>query len=233
MSKPFLYENTKHIKDSNSAVIVLPEIFGVTHGIKEITDRFADEFKTAAFALDFFYPLTGEPNSFDYETEGQKGFELMKKLSAEDFNKLFEEAIDYIVKAYPEIEEFTVVGFCFGGRLAYLSGLNKKVTKIISFYGGNANAPYFNEKSVTEALAEARKDDDELQVLALFGSEDQSIPDEEIKKTIATLTDDDVNFEFEAVVLEDAGHAFFNHKRKNYHQPSAEKAWAKVTTFLE
>ncbi|MEK6808996.1 MAG: beta-propeller domain-containing protein, partial [Nanoarchaeota archaeon] len=49
------------------------------------------------------------------------------------FVSFFEKTLNEIQGSYPSITTFAVVGFCFGGRLAYIAGGSDFVTKVISF----------------------------------------------------------------------------------------------------
>ena len=229
-SAPFLYENNQ-FQSKTKAIIVLPEIFGITEGIVEITDKFATEFELPAFALDFFYQLTGEPTRFVYEVDAPKGVDLMNKMTSQDFEIIFNKSLEYISQTHPNIVEFIVVGFCFGGRLAYLAGTNPNVTKVISFYGGNANLPFVAGHSVVEALSQSKSGNENFEILALFGTEDRSIPIEDIEIIRQTLQENSVNYS--DVIIADARHAFFNHRRKNYNPEAAEMAWELVKNFLK
>lgn len=235
MNLDYLYESQYNSKASvlNTAVIVLPEIFGVTDFIASTADRFASECNIPSFALDFFYQLTGEPNKFDYSTDMQKGIELMQKMRGEDFLVIFNSAIEEISKTYPDVQNIIVCGFCFGGRLAYLAGLNdSRVNKIISFYGAGANqSNYIDGKSCIEALSSKRSGDTNLSVLSFYGGTDESIPIEDRHKTKSLF--DATNINYQEVVCVEAGHAFFNNQRAQmYNRDASEHAWKTILYFI-
>ena len=212
--------------------MVLPEIFGVTDFIKRTVDRFAEELKLPAFALDHFYAVTGKTEVFDYATDVDKGAEIMNRMRGEDFVGLFTKALDEIQAENPSITEFIVVGFCFGGRLAYLSGLDKRVVKIVSFYGGQAHKDdYYEQMTPVGALAHARGGDNKLQVLGLYGGQDASIPAEDRAKTQELLGQTGINYTEQ--VFERAGHAFFNDARPAmYNAEAAQASWQRIQAFL-
>ena len=231
MNKPYLYTNTAHYtQESTKAVIVLPEIFGITDFIKGVTDRFAEEFSLPAFALDHFYPVTGKQEVIPY-TEMQRGSELKDQLQASDFVKLFSTALDEIQQEIPEIMEFIVVGFCFGGRLAYLAGMDERVSKVVSFYGGQPHLPnYFESKSPIEALIDARGGS-RLNVLAFYGGQDESIPADDRTKTKELL--ELAEIDYTEKVYEQAGHAYFNDSRaERYSAEAAKESWNVINHFI-
>jgi carboxymethylenebutenolidase len=229
MNKPYLYSNTKH--RATKVVIVLPEIFGITDFIKNVTDRFADEFSLSAFALDHFYSATGKVEVFDYYGDYSRNMEIMNNMKGEDFYKLFQQALGEIQAEHPAITEFVVVGFCFGGRLAYLAGMDERVSKLISFYGGQPHAVnYYEGKSPVEALTDARGGS-RLKVLAFYGGQDESIPADDREKTKELLAK--AGIRYVEKVYEQAGHAYFNDSRpERYNAEAAAKSWEVVKDFL-
>ena len=229
MNKPYLYANTTHI--ANKAVIVLPEIFGITDFIRNTTDRFAEEFRLPAFTLDHFYSVTGKAEVFDYYGDYSRNMEVMNNMKGEDFYKLFQQGLGDIQVEYPGIIEFTVAGFCFGGRLAFLAGMDERVSKVISFYGGQPHMPnYYNGKSPIEALTDARAASN-LEVLAFYGGQDESIPATDRVKTKQILAS--ANISYAERVYEQAGHAYFNDSRtERYNADAAKESWEVINHFI-
>lgn len=232
MTKPYLYTNTAHYtQQSTKAVIVLPEIFGITDFIKGVTDRFAEEFSLPAFALDHFYSVTGVAEVFDYYGDYSRNMEIMNSMKGEGFYKLFQQALSDIQAEYPTVTEFIVAGFCFGGRLAYLAGMDARVSKVVSFYGGEPHVPnYFDGKSPVEALVDAREGS-RLNVLAFYGGQDESIPADDRTKTKELL--ELAKIDYTEKVYEHAGHAYFNDSRpERYNAEAAKESWNVVKDFI-
>lgn len=124
-------------------------------------------------------------------------------------------------ETYHKIQEFAVVGFCFGGRLAYIAGGEKHVSKAISFYGGGANTPnYIEDKSPIEYLISKKSGD--IAVTSFFGINDPSIPEEDREKIKQAFTDTDIDFSFYEY---EAGHAYFQEGRKNYNVVASKASW--------
>jgi len=232
MNKPYLYTNTAHYtQESTKAVIVLPEIFGITDFIKGVTDRIAEEFSLPAFALDHFYSVTGEAEVFDYYGDYSRNMEIMNSMKGEDFYKLFQQALSGIQAEYPTVTEFIVVGFCFGGRLAYLAGMDERVSKVVSFYGGQPHLPNcFDGKSPVEALVDVRGGS-RLKVLAFYGGKDESIPAEDRTETKELL--ERAKIDYSEKVYEQAGHAYFNDSRlERYNADDAKESWEVIKDFI-
>jgi dienelactone hydrolase len=226
-----LYESSKNPAASKQAVIVLPEIFGMNKFIRVTTDKFAQELNIKSFALDHFYPVTGKSQVYDYG-DHEEPMKAMQQVTGEGFVDQFTTALDEIAKANPDTDEFIVCGFCFGGRLSFLTALDDRVKRIVSFYGSRANDPeFYQDKSVIEALCEARGGDQSLKVLALYGDKDPTLPVEARTQTKNLIEAAGINFQEKVY---DAGHAFMNFERSDMHsQQTSQKAWADVKDFLK
>lgn len=231
MLNDYIYKSPQS-NNINKAIIILPEIYGLTDFICDTADRFASELEISSYALDFFYQLNHTPNKLDYDADAPKGIELMQKMKGIDFVEIFNSTVDIITKDMPELKSLAVCGFCFGGRLAYLAGANKKVSKVISFYGAGANTPsYINDKSPIENLCSIRADDPYLSILSFYGSNDESITTYDREQTAQAIKNAGINYE--EIVYDGAGHAFFNNQRPNmYNESASVQAWQRVKEFL-
>lgn len=220
--KPYIYQSQKNKEFSGSeAIIVLPDIYCQTDYAKKTVEHFAEAFKKQVFLLDYFYIETGEANSLG-ESDKEKAQGLMKNLKGDDFAVFFKKALSEIKEAYPNISQFAVVGFCFGGRLAYIAGGEKEVSKVISFYGGGAHTPnYVEGKTPVEYLISKRKGD-AVSVQAFFGTEDSSILENDREKTKQEFAKAGMNYESHEYK---AGHAYFQEGRKNYDASASQASW--------
>ncbi len=112
------------------------------------------------------------------------------------------------------------IGWCFGGgwslRTALL--LPDELDAAVIYYGSLVTDP--------DRLAAL-----ELPVQGHFGSEDGSIPVEEVRAFDQALTDAGVTHE--VYVYEGAGHAFANPSGERYREEAARQAWARTLAFLK
>lgn len=223
-------KNNPGIYNANKAIIVLPEIFGLNDNIKNIVERFSNELKLPAFGLDFYFPVDGKLHDLDYISDIQKAIDLKSKTTAEDFIQILKTSLDQIQKDNTEITEFSVCGFCFGGRLSLLAGIDTRVTNIFSFYGAGSNQIYYQNQSVVDVLATTRKGGNSLQVRTFFGNLDDSIPQQDRDLTKQILADSGLNYQ-ESVY--DAGHAFFRIEGQNYDQKASSSSWVIVKKAIE
>jgi len=226
-----LYRSSKNPESSKTSVIVLPEIFGMNGFIKATTDRFAEELGYKAFALDHFYPVTGVSRVYDYGNH-EEPMKAMQQVTGDKFVEQFTTVLDEIQKANPDVSEFVVCGFCFGGRLSFLTGVDKRVQRIMSFYGSNAQTTdFYQGESVVQALCDARSGDESLKVIAVYGETDPTLPEEARAQTKQQIKAAGINFEEKVY---SAGHAFMNFERDNMHSAEASRqAWSDVTAFLK
>jgi carboxymethylenebutenolidase len=106
-----------------------------------------------------------------------------------------------------------VVGFCFGGSLAFLAATRLTgLDAAVAYYGGLI-AKFADEKPKVPTLMH-------------FGGEDASIPLSDVELIKAKRTDCELH------VYEKAKHAFHNDERPNYHKASADLAWQRTLAFL-
>ncbi len=218
------------LTDSQDAIVILPDIWGVTTYSLDTMASMAKKYARPCYLLDYFYQLTGVPSKFEPDVDGDKATSLMDKLTGEDFIKIFSSTLIAIKQSQPSLEGVTVVGFCFGGRLAYLTGLSNQVNKIVSFYGAGAHrANYYQGKTAIGALCQARANDTSLAVLSFYGTQDPSIPESDRNLTQKLLFAADIAYQQS---LHNAGHAYFQPGRPSYDSGSAQESWAILDTFM-
>ena len=217
----YIYESTKNDElESSEAIVVLPDIYGQTEYSKRTVEEFAENFRRPVFLLDYFSLDTGEANNLDPDGQ-EKARALMASFDPHKFVTFFEKALEEIESKYSQINKFSVVGFCFGGRVAYVAGGSEKVSKIISFYGGGANTPsYIDGQTPIEYLITKRGQD--IKVTSFFGINDPSIPEEDRNKVKETFTKASVDFHLYEY---DAGHAYFQEGRKNFNETASKASW--------
>lgn len=217
--------------ESTQAIIMLPDIWSQTDYSADTATQFAQKFGMPVYMLDYFYQLTGKANSFSPQTDQATAPALMAKMTGEDFANVFNKALEDVKANQPKLESITVIGFCFGGRLAYLSGLSSEVKKIVVFYGAGAHtANYYQGKTPIEALCEIRRSDGSLSVMSFYGSQDDSIPEADRQLTADSFKNAGINY---AQKVYDAGHAYFQPGRADmYNESAANASWNDLDSFI-
>ena len=123
------------------------------------------------------------------------------------------------------------IGYCSGGRQAYLAGCTVKgIDAVVSCYGGGVVAKP-EELSPRQPVAPVDLTKDmQCPILLLFGIEDTRPSPEDAKKTEEALKKHGKTFE--SHTYENAGHAFFAVDRQQYRVHAAVDGWQKVFAFF-
>lgn len=203
-------------------IIVVQEIFGVNAHIRDVTERLARE-GYAAIAPAIYQRLapgfeTGyTPEAVElgkrYKAQTQ-GEELLGDLQA---------TIDFLDQA-PGISQngAGLIGFCFGGLVAFMGASLPSVVAAASFYG--AGIPHWSPGEGKPALDYVENFGGA--VYAFFGLEDQSIPLEDINLIEDRLRKADPRHR--VFRYPGADHGFFCDQRQSYDPKAAADAWEKT-----
>ena len=120
--------------NANAAIIVIPEIFGVNPGIRAKCDGWAAK-GYLAVAPDIFWRFAeGEELDPDVPDQFQKALENMGKFSADDCIRDVEALIHWL-KRDQGVAKAGLVGFCLGGRIAYMAATRTDIDASVGYYG--------------------------------------------------------------------------------------------------
>ncbi|WP_067460825.1 dienelactone hydrolase family protein [Actinomadura macra] len=198
-------------------ILLVQEIFGVGDYVEAVAeDLLALGYVVAA--PDMFWRI--EPD-WAVQHEEQALPKAMSMVSAFDWEKGPEdlEAALAALRGLPEVDgRVGVLGFCFGGTLAYLLAARAEVDSAVSFYGSG----------VPGALGLLERVRAPLQLH--FGGSDAYISREDVAAVERAVDGRDG---IEIHVQEDGGHAFHNRKAPMFYQPEpADRAWRLTEEFL-
>jgi carboxymethylenebutenolidase len=116
-----------------AAIVVIQEIFGVNAGIRRKCDRLAEE-GYLAIAPDLFWRLEpGIELDPDIESELHRAFDLMGEFDQDSGIADIEATIKYARKS-EGCENVGSVGYCLGGRLAYMTAARTDVDATVGYY---------------------------------------------------------------------------------------------------
>ncbi len=125
-----------------------------------------------------------------------------------------------------------LIGFCSGGRHAYLSACSLPgVDAIVDCWGGNVIV--YDSKQLDAKKPVAPIDLTEkltAPLIGVFGNDDQNPDPKQVNETEAKLKQLGKSYEFHR--FDGAGHAFFNAARVAYRPEQAAAGWSKVFAFL-
>lgn len=122
---------------AKAAIIVVPEIFGVNAGIREKAESFAAQ-GYLAVAMDIFWRFApGVELNPDIESELNEAFGYFGQYDPDDGVRDIETVIRAIHAGLngPPIAKVGLVGYCLGGRLAYMAAARTDISASVGYYG--------------------------------------------------------------------------------------------------
>jgi len=204
------------------AVIVVQEAFGVDAHIEEVSARFADE-GWLAVAPHLFYRSGGGTISYD---DRDAMFANLAPLSDVGTLDDIDATIAFIEARGIPVARMALVGFCLGGRVAFLIAAHRPLGATVGFYGGGIVHGRSDTRPSLLDLAPGMKSP----WLGLFGGLDETIPADELdvlEKALAACP-----LDTQVVRYPDAGHAFFNDHKSSYAADAAADAWTRTLSWL-
>jgi carboxymethylenebutenolidase len=201
-------------------IVVLPDVRGLYRFYEELVLRFAER-GYAAVAFDYFGRTAGvsrRDDEFPY-------MEHVAQTTPEGIQQDVRAAVEYLRSpAGGGCEVVFAVGFCFGGRNAWLAtAAGHGLAGAVGFYGSTGERN--GAPGPTQRAAEF-----EAPVLALQAGDDANILPEHNAAFDEALTAAGV--EHEVVVYDGAPHSFFDRRQEDYAEQSAD-AWERTLTFVE
>jgi len=191
---------------ARGGLVVIQEIFGVNGHIRSVCDGFAaDGYDAIAPAL-FDRAESGVELGYD-EAGMTRGRAIRGQLE-------WDNAVRDIAAALAALSgegKVGVVGYCWGGSLAWLAATRLGPACAVSYYGGQI--VQFKDESAT------------CPVLMHFGDKDASISADDVAAIRAAQPDVPVH-------IYPAGHGFNCDQRADYHAESAALARERTLAFL-
>jgi carboxymethylenebutenolidase len=217
-----LYEATPD-GDATRAVVVVQEAFGVNDHIEDVTRRFAAAGYHAVAPALFHRAGAGTAEYGDMESV----MKLMGGLTDDGMLMDVDAAVAHLNAAGFDNDRIGVVGFCMGGRVAFLVAVRRELGAAVTFYGGGIATA--GRLPAPPLITEAAN----LQTpwLGLFGDEDAGIPVADVEALREAVTAAAVPNEI--VRYPEAGHGFHCDQRESYHELSAKDAWARTLTWFD
>ena len=204
-------------------IIVIQEIFGVNGHIQDVTRRYAEQGFVAA-APEIYHRF--EQRDVPY-SDMQTAFGLRRQLS-DDQVMMDVDATFELLNNRQDVQkgQVGIVGFCYGGRVAYLAATrNPNLKAVASYYGGgiaadDPNAPVHATRNIRAPM------------ILFFGEQDQSIPMDQVRQIEKTLKEQGKQFELHT--YPEAGHGFFCDARAgNFNEQAAADAFPKTIQFFK
>ena len=115
-------------------IVLLPEVFNTNPHIRSVADGYAAE-GFVVMAPDVYWRQ--EPGSYlTYTDEGRaKAQALRARLDTNQFARDLEDTVQALAKRSECTGKVGVMGFCLGGKFAYLSAVRHAIDAAVSYYG--------------------------------------------------------------------------------------------------
>ena len=188
-------------------LIVIQEIFGVNHHIRAVADGYAaDGYVALAPAM---FDRIERGVELGYDQDGMtKGRGLMADL---DWDTAMLD-IKAAQAALGDAGKVGLVGYCWGGSVAWVAGVRSGLDCAVGYYGGKV-IDFVSEQPTCP-------------VMLHFGDQDQGIPIDDVEKIKAAHPGVPVHRYAEA------GHGFSCDERASFHAASAALARERTLVFF-
>ncbi|MGD0910397.1 MAG: dienelactone hydrolase family protein [Terracidiphilus sp.] len=191
-----------------AGLVVVQEIFGVNAHIRSVAEGWArDGFLAIAPAL-FDRIEPGVDLTYD-GADMQRAMSLIPKLDVEKSLLDTKAAMEYAASATGK--KVAVIGYCFGGTIAWLAATRLGAAAAVGYYGGR--------------IANYAAENPACPVMLHFGRQDAHIPAEEVAKVQSAHPEVEIYWY-------DAGHGFNCDARASYNAAAASEARQRSLGFL-
>ncbi len=210
------------------AIIVAQEAFGVTRHIEKVCDRFADEgyvaMAPALYHRDHPNPKLGYGDE-DAPTRTRYMSSLRDDELVEDINV----TINYLQNRFPRTrgQKIGIVGYCVGGRIAYLAAASCPGLSAASvYYGGRILIPFGDGPAPIDLSHQIN-----IPVMGNFGEKDANPTPDDVAQIEAKLKEAGVTYDFK--MYPEAGHGFNCDERPDYHEATAKDALSRTLAWFD
>lgn len=197
-------------------VVIIQEIFGVNDHIREVVDEYARE-GYLALAPDMFWRIEANVQLGYTPEEVQKARAYRPKFNIELGVRDIGATIKTL-RAMPECDgKVAVVGYCFGGLMAYLAAARTDVSAASCYYGGGIDT-FIGEATAVKCPIQFH-----------FGAKDAAIPPEVWDKVRGAFKERN---DAEVFVYDGAEHGFNCTRRASFHPEAAKLARSRTLDLL-
>jgi carboxymethylenebutenolidase len=205
-------------------VLVVQEVFGVHEHIKDICRRLA---KAGYYAIaPELYARQGNPAEIkDTQELVQK---IVVKVPTDQVMSDLDAAVAYAkASGKADTAKLAVTGFCWGGWATWMySAHNPGLKAAVAWYGSDRKPTELTPKNPLDIAGDVK-----CPVLAFYGGDDPSIPQETIVKRQSACKAAGKTCEFK--VYPDAPHGFNADYRPSYRAEAAKDGWAKMLAWFK
>lgn len=198
-------------------VVLLHDMFGLHEPIRTVADRCANH-GVAALAPNLFW-RAANPGVIPYErSQHPIAWERLNALDLDQSARDIRVAVEWLRGQLFVTGKIAAIGFCGGGRLAYLAAARSGVDAAASLYG----------LGISQHLGELGNIKCPLQLH--YGSRDQHVPMSEVDAVTAGVRG---HARTEVFLYPEAGHSFANPARPTYDAAATKLAWSRIDKMLD
>jgi carboxymethylenebutenolidase len=196
-----------HPDGAAASIVIVQEIFGVNAHIRSVVDRYAS-FGYRAIAPALFD--RGERGvELGYDDAGRtRGIELVMPIAFDAAMLDVAAAVDHVAETGP----VAVIGYCFGGSVAWIAACDLPIAAAVGYYGGQIHGMIDRRPTAPTMLH--------------FGELDHGIPLDQVEAIAAAHPDVPVH------VYPGADHGFNCDARATHDARSAAIALGRTLEFL-
>ena len=202
---------------SGPGLVLIQEIFGVNHVMRDLADGFAEQGYNTLCPDLFWRQEPGIQITDKTDEEWARAFELYKGFSEDDGVKDLIATLETLRALETCSGKVGSVGFCLGGKLAYLMATRSDADANVSYYG----------VGIQNNLAEA--DHIENPLLMHIASEDEFVPKEAQAQITEALSGED---QVTIHVYDGMDHAFARVGGAHYDEAAATLANQRTADFF-
>jgi carboxymethylenebutenolidase len=196
-----------HPDGASASIVIVQEIFGVNAHIRSVVDRYAScGYRAIAPAL---FDRGERGVELDYDDAGRaRGIELVMPIAFDAAMLDVAAAVEHVSETGP----VAVIGYCFGGSVAWIAACDLPIAAAVGYYGGQIHGLIDRRPKVPTMLH--------------FGELDHGIPLDQVSAIAQAHPDVPVH------VYEGADHGFNCDARATHDARSAAIALGRTLEFL-
>lgn len=197
-------------------LVLAQEIFGVNRSMRALADLYAEE-GYVVLVPDLFWRFE-HGIELDYDEAGHaRAFDYYGRFDIDHGVSDLGAACDALRAHHACSGDVGIVGYCLGGRLAFLTAAREDVDVAVSYYGVGIeqNLEEFDELNCA--------------VVFHFGGQDPYVPSAAVDSIVAAI---DGRPGVQVYRYPDAGHAFARSGHTSYHKLSAQMAHSRTLGAL-
>ena len=203
-------------------ILIAQEIFGLHEHIRDVARRFA---RLGYFAIAPDYLIRyGDPAAAP-DIDAIRA--IVVRVPDSVTLAVFDDALAFAAVHGGDATRAAMVGFCWGGRIAWLFAAHRRDLKACVPWYGRLDGAHTNEQPRWPIDLAG---DLHVPTLGLYGGADPSIPVDLVERLRARLSANGAPAAI--VVFDEAPHGFFADYRDSYRPDIAAEAWARMCVFL-